>query len=502
MNINASRLLQMSADEFSQIVKMGGVSYGFIPLSPKTNDKVNAYFKNLGIQIYHDQSLCDRIKLLGLCDFSAQGENIAVEIKKLAYQLFGVPKRDTILPTFEQIKRSVPRPSTPFETVKITWKALQVAAGFSQDRPIILGLHRVHGWDNGFIHALQAQVRSGNITPEYTERLDEVTEAHIFSISQNNLTTDLIQLEFNKNALTEEHGDRYLHVLTKLMYLARSSPLDGYRLDFRGTNIIKLHPAISSLRINCLNCSNCRFLTEVPIGLKFQNWHSVFLFSGCISLTSVPENFSTHPGFHFDIVDFSRCSRLRSFSENFVSGSIIRLDLSGCISLTALELNAREVSILDLTGCRSLLTIPRFEMRGAVNPYYEFYPDFGRWSPRIEEITLTGCTALTSMPGWPLRSGELNCHNRVVSRYVTVEEALDEYESMEISIADAWRLTLFNPASKVFDKVDPNTLPGCLRSKVARIFICVLLTIFTLVLSHLAKFFVSKNTIIFQSVKY
>lgn len=125
-------------------------------------------------------------------------------------------------------------------------------------------------------------------------------------------------------------------------------------LDFEGSRALEVLP--DQVECSCLNAGST-MIRSVPQGVRVSE---VLSLRGCSNLTTLPNGL---------------CLK--------------RLDLAGCTELETLPEDL-EVKELSLWGCARFRRWPR------CGP------------PSLDTLVLRGCTALTDLPGWLMRVGELD----------------------------------------------------------------------------------------------
>jgi hypothetical protein len=116
-------------------------------------------------------------------------------------------------------------------------------------------------------------------------------------------------------------------------------------LDLTG-NAIETLPEGLSVRFR-LTLRNCRHLTRLPRGLKAGTLD----LAGCTALEGLPEDLEV------SFLDISDCRQLKSW-PNSARLDFGRLRARNCTGLTQLPPWLKQISQLDLVGCRNIESIP------------------------------------------------------------------------------------------------------------------------------------------------
>lgn len=468
MTVNSSNLFKLPMDVFQNIVVYGELTYEFGLLSKETHQYVSNYAYYLKKFIIQSGFLSDPLNKGKIDDFTSEGSDTPTQIRNFALRFFGrvigtpfgIHSDSTPLLTYKHLCQVFSGPSTPFEAVVITWRAAQKALGLNADEAIVYGIY-LNRADHDFMNFLRTQAGQ----PQQAQ----VPQFMILRPPGDiNRIIPMEERSIDIRSLSPENKDEYFQLFMRII----GESEDALSLDLRSTDITALHPALRLVMIRDLNCSNCRHLSEIPNNLQFSRFLTSINFSGCLSLKTIPEGIFSQEGIDRWNLSFAGCEQLTSLPDDLFTGSQMALNLE---------------------GCKNLVALPRYRQVQEGE------------DPCVSEINLSGCTLIESTPGWNFTTNDSShiARNWVYLGDNTFYDPDEENgpqvpltglpQPIRLSIADAWRFTLSNPESTVFNEADNSLLSETLQSKIARICLCIFFTIITLGFSHLSKFFISKN---------
>ncbi len=121
--------------------------------------------------------------------------------------------------------------------------------------------------------------------------------------------------------------------------------LNCFSLDLSNSRIKRLPETVKSNYR--LNLSNCRFLEELPVGLRTGSLN----LSGCTALSSLPEKLEVN------FLDISGCTALEKWPES-ARAHIGSVNARGCANLEKLPDALGPLTNLNLAGCAKLKRLP------------------------------------------------------------------------------------------------------------------------------------------------
>jgi hypothetical protein len=446
-------------DVLERVDEYGAYDYRFSFVSHRARAAVNRCLTNL----LTNPRLVSQLAKIGLEHLVSENNRSMSAIRRISQALFGRVGQAAPLLSMEQIDRKV------YETTVQTWKA--VLKGFQIPRSQIINLNveleRHLTIDR--IYTKSAPDRNRDLRVEHREdgsladRFPREISFTIDSLSQECLSdyfTLWMQSQENRPAIEE--------------------------LKLSGRPICVLHPALRFVKITKLLCKDCSLLENLPDTIDLRDI-STLDFTGCVKLSRLPLKL---PKKIFRQISFQGCTGLKSFPPEFLNQStILNLNMSGCAGLTSLPdgfFDLAKVHNLNLSRCGRLTVFPRKKAVSglAVEP--------------IQKMQLFD-TPISAAPGWKFKSFSPTSSIQWIEKEGTFFPTLyfhDVFNTRyELFPGNQWLLTLSDPKSKIFNRIDITLLPAVLRSKTSRIALNVFFSAITLGLSQLAKFSVYKRVL-------
>ncbi len=452
-------LFRLPMDVLERVAEYGGYNYEFSLVSQAARATVNQCF----IHLLTNPRLASELDKIGLGHLVSGNYRNLSEIRKISEALFGRMGYGAALLTMEQIDRKV------YETIIQTWKAVLVGFEIPQNGEITLNVALERYLATNPIYTKSAPERNRALRIEHRE------DGRLAASFPSGVT-------FTVDTLSEELLSDYF---TLWMQSQENKPAIA-ELNLSNLPICVLHPSLRFVKITKLLCKDCPLLEELPDTIDLSSI-SILDFSGCVKLAKLPLKL---PKKTFRKISFQGCTALKSFPSQFLNQSIItNLNISRCTGLTSLPDGFFDLAVvhnLNLSQCEHLTTFPRRKAPSGLTVH------------PIQQIQLFN-TPISSAPGWKFKSFSHNTSIQWIERDGTFVPTLyfhDVFNTRyEIFPGNQWRLTLSDPKSRIFNRMDITLLPTVLRSKTSRIALNVFFTAITLGFSHLAKFSVYKRVL-------